>query len=434
MKISIVVSVLLALLFSLVGWHNQSELAEARKHHDGLLAEAARLGIEPEASGKASSSSRRDRPDRTAVAKSTATDLLALAREFEERMKQGDHSDGDDNLQARILEIMDRMASLDTAQIKTLIDTVRADATLSDQMRYGLIGFAIENLANSHPKAALELLTASSDLLPKGMMAQHTVSNALGRWGKESPEAALEWVRANQSKFPELLDERSKQGLITGAASQDPELAFSLINELGLQDSKIYADLARSMKEPGKRDAFIKLFREHLTGLSGSKRETVLNEAMQNLYYSRGTESFPSFSTWFDSTTPSPAEIESVASGVLSSPKSSDMPAIMSWAYKNLTIEKSGSSIHLAVAQWTSEDYQAAGKWLVSAPEGPVKNVSIRAYAQTVAPYEPQTAEQWALTLPAGKDRELTLKAIHAKWPKDDAAGKAAFAEKHGIK
>ncbi|HVJ46404.1 MAG TPA: hypothetical protein VM511_08475 [Luteolibacter sp.] len=337
-------------------------------------------------------------------------------------------------MQARILEIMDRMASLDTAQIKTLIDTVRADATLSDQMRYGLIGFAIENLANSHPKAALELLTASSDLLPKGMMAQQTVSSALGRWAKDSPEAALEWVRANQSKFPELLDERSKQGLITGTAANDPKLAFSLIKELGMQDSKIYADLARSMKDPGERDAFIKLFREHVTDLSGSKRVTVLNEAMQNLYYNRGTESFASFSTWFDSTTPSPAEIESVASGVLSSPKPSDMPAIMGWAYKNLTIEKSGSSIRNAVSQWTHADYQAAGQWLVSAPEGPVKNESIRAYAQTVAPYEPQTAEQWALTLPADKARELTLKAIHHNWPKADEAGKAAFAEKHGIK
>ncbi|HVJ46405.1 MAG TPA: hypothetical protein VM511_08480, partial [Luteolibacter sp.] len=86
MKISIVVSLVLALLFALAGWHNQSELTKAREDHQGLLAEAASLGIEAGASDKGASSSRRDRPDRTAVAKSTASDLLALAREFEERM------------------------------------------------------------------------------------------------------------------------------------------------------------------------------------------------------------------------------------------------------------------------------------------------------------------------------------------------------------
>jgi hypothetical protein len=51
-----------------------------------------------------------------------------------------------------------------------------------------------------------------------------------------------------------------------------------------------------------------------------------------------------------------------------------------------------------------------------------------------VAEYEPQTAVQWALTLPAGEGRTDTLDSIYQNWPADDAAGAAVFAAKYGIK
>jgi hypothetical protein len=82
------------------------------------------------------------------------------------------------------------------------------------------------------------------------------------------------------------------------------------------------------------------------------------------------------------------------------------------------------------IRRWTTHDYQAAGKWLGITPEGPTKNTAIASYAETVASYEPETAAQWALTLPPGTDRERTLKTIHRNWPKDDPEGAAAFAKK----
>ena len=36
----------------------------------------------------------------------------------------------------------------------------------------------------------------------------------------------------------------------------------------------------------------------------------------------------------------------------------------------------------------------------------------------SVASIEPETATQWAMTLPPGKDRDQTLKTIHSNWPK----------------
>jgi hypothetical protein len=86
------------------------------------------------------------------------------------------------------------------------------------------------------------------------------------------------------------------------------------------------------------------------------------------------------------------------------------------------------------VRNWTQKDYAAAGKWLITVPDGPTKNAAVRSYAETISEYEPQTAAQWALTLPAGRDRENTLRKIYQHWPKEDAAAKAIFAKDYGIK
>ena len=54
-----------------------------------------------------------------------------------------------------------------------------------------------------------------------------------------------------------------------------------------------------------------------------------------------------------------------------------------------------------------------------------------------MARYEPATAAQWALTLPAGQERDATLRTIYQNWPGSDPAAReaaAAFAQTHGLK
>jgi hypothetical protein len=103
------------------------------------------------------------------------------------------------------------------------------------------------------------------------------------------------------------------------------------------------------------------------------------------------------------------------------------------WMGAKLPVEKSNDGIRNIMHNWTEKDYQAAGKWLASTPNGPTKYLSVRTYAETLAPFEPDSAAQWAMTLPPGKDREETLANIYEKWPTDDEAAKKAFAKLHGI-
>ena len=86
--------------------------------------------------------------------------------------------------------------------------------------------------------------------------------------------------------------------------------------------------------------------------------------------------------------------------------------------------------------RWTEKDYQAAGTWLTQAADSPAKQAAVASYAKTVAPYDPETAVQWAVTLPPGRTRLIALQTIYQKWPKEEPADKAAaeaFAEKHDI-
>ncbi len=65
--------------------------------------------------------------------------------------------------------------------------------------------------------------------------------------------------------------------------------------------------------------------------------------------------------------------------------------------------------------------------------EGPLKTSATNVYAYTLADHYPETAARWALTLPAGENRDFLLPNIYKPWLKTDPAAAAAFAEQNGI-
>jgi hypothetical protein len=294
---------------------------------------------------------------------------------------------------------------------------------------------SIMTFANDHPQAALTLLTESSDLYEGGWIGTHIISSSLAKWAKKDPLAALEWVRKNSEKFPDLNTDDAKRGLISGTAIQDPRLAFKLIGELGIKDnSNVISRIMRTARTPEERTATLAALREHLATIPDEKARTEAGRAaIGQLAGSVLQENFDNASKWIASSKLTPKELESFADGLFSS-KTSESGQWIEWIGQNLPPEKAAQKIESLVSNWTRNDYQAAGKWLATAPEGPTKNAAIRSYAETVSRYEPETAAQWALTLPPGKNRDETLRNIYHNWPGGESAAKAAFAKEHGIK
>jgi hypothetical protein len=436
MRISIAVSILILLVAALFGVPNHQRLVAIRESHAKLVATAAQLGISVDLSRPDDPVhiTKHKRENEEADAKLAAAEVIAFAKELEALQKDG--SALNEAQQKHIMELIDRMMSLDPAQLKILIAEVRAAKDLKDETRQNLIGFSIMTLSNDHPQAALALFTESSDLFEENRMGTQVVSSSLAKWAKDDPMAALEWLKKNSAKFPDLITDDAKRGLISGTAAQDPKLAFNLIGELGIKDtSQAISEIVDAAKTPEERSATLVAIRAYLSTLDD---EAALKEAGRSaswsLARSLATEPFKSATKWLDSSNMTPGELEAVASGLTYTRKGNENGQWIEWLGEKLPPEKANQNIKNLVSNWTRNDYQAAGKWLTTAPEGPTKNTAIRSYAETVSQYEPATAAQWALTLPPGKDRDQTLRNIYENWPQEDATAKEAFKQKHGIK
>jgi hypothetical protein len=435
-KISIAASILILLLAALFGFHGHHQLFTVRENHDKLVASANQLGIsiDPSHPSTPVRITKREREDKEADAKAASVEFIAYAREMEANREKGVSTDVAQ--QKRQMEIMDRMLTLNSAQMKILIAELRAAKDLKDETREELIYLSLFMLSNDSPQAVLALLTEPSDLFKGTGMSSHVISSSLAQWAKDDPLAALEWVRNNSAKFPDLITERAKQGLISGTAIQDPKLAFKMIGDLGLENSSfVVTGIVRAATTPEQRTATLAALREHLANLKDEKaRKDLSRSAVYEFAQNIGNEGFEAGSQWITAAGFTPAELESFAGGLYSSIKNGENGRWIEWIGENLPPRKAADKIESMVRGWTQTDFQAAGNWINSVPDGPTKNTAIRSYALTVSGYEPETAAQWALTLPPGKDRDSTLNRIYQNWPKDDPAAKEAFKQQHGIK
>lgn len=451
MKLSIALTLVILTIAAVLGWRGRQELSEVRRTHQKLVAEAAELGISSDsarAGGGPLATKRGIREDKHAEAKQVAAEFISFAREMEDVEKRGQQPDPE--TMKRILTFMDRMLSLDGEQLKTVIQAVRDEPDLKDETRQGLIMFSIMSLASDHPRAAVSLFTESSDLLGEQgeMMSKHIVGSALATWAKDDPMGALEWVRKNGESHPDLVNDDTKASLLSGVAGKDPALAFELLGQLyGKADpdaeshrTSAISRITGAARTPEERTATLAALRAYAATIPGKQqREAILLSGLGTLAIGNGYRNagFEGTTTWLDSADLTPEELAAATKNIEHSVRLEDSGRWIEWLGKSdLPEETAAEQIHDLAAEWTRKDYQAAGQWLATTPDSPAKQTAVQAYAQTVFPYEPDIAVQWANTLPAGRTRNQTFEAIHRSMPKKSEAEKAAaeaFAAEHGI-
>ncbi len=432
MKASLALALLILAVGAFFGWKQNAQLTTVRETHRLVVAEASALGLSPEhllAEGKKplpTKLAREDSQEKTAAAKSFSKELVAFAVEMKKMEKEGQQPD--EAMQKRIMEVMGRFLDLSPAQIKVVIAELRASSEVDDEMRKGIVGFSIMMLANDHPESALALFTESSDLIDLPGMGRHVVASSLGKFAEKDPLGALEWIRKNSKDHSELVTEESKAAVIAGAAKQDPKLAISLIGELELKSQgKVAGSLAQSARTPEERTAL-------LTALRGDKNQgDLLKATLGSMGGQIAGEGFEAGQTWLSSAGLSEQEAESFSDGLSHWQTKGETGKWIDWMAGELPAEKIPQKVDNLVSQWTREDYQAAGSWINGAQEGPAKQAAVKSYARTVAPYEPASAAQWAVTLPAGQERDQLLKNVHEEWKKKDEAAAAEFAKEHDL-
>ncbi len=436
MKISIILSLLILAIGGLLSGWNHRRLAAVRAIQDSLVAQAAASGIlfdpvHPDG-GRVT---KRDREDKETVARQTAAAFMVSARETKARLENG--GDFTDELQQHHLELMDRLLSLNASQLEIAIEEFRNAPDLEDEARHSLIAYGITTLAEAHPQAALTLISESTDL-PNDYHKLLLLSS-LEELAKADAQAALEWVRVHAANHPELATDDAKAKILSGAAVHHPKLAFSLLTELGIEDiSDSVGVITRAAGTPARRtDAFVALQDYLATVTDPEARKEFERIGIRELTRNAVRDGFESCSQWLAEAEFSQEQLASLSNGPITySIKPEDSGKWAEWMGNHLPEKNADDGIRNLVRRWTHNDYQAVGDWLASTPDSFAKETSTRAYAETLAGYEPESAVQWALTLPPGKPREQTLKSIYRRWPKKDDASKAAaaaFAESHGI-
>jgi hypothetical protein len=429
-------SIFILVVAALFGIQKHQRLVSMRGNHAELVAAAAQVGISvgPSNSDDPVRITRRERKNEEAEAKLVAAQLIALSNETEAIEKEDRRPDATER--ERIREIMGRVGSLDSTQLKILIDEVRATKNLNDETRQRLIGFSFMTLSNDHPQAALSLFTEAPDLLSEAHVSENIITTLLTAWAKDDPLAALEWVKKHTMKYPNLITDEARQGMIFGVASRDPKLAFELASELQTTEGPYYIrSIILAAETPEERTTALTALRQQVATLPD---ENAKNEATENAITIFGqnaaNDSFAAGTKWIAEANLNVTELESFSRGLSASLQGDETGKWIEWLGENLPPEKSARNINNLVRSWTRDDYQAAGNWLTTTAPGPTKNEAIRSYAETVTRYAPLTAAQWAMILPPGKNRDQTLNKIFQSWPKNDAPAREAFKQEYGIK
>lgn len=355
--------------------------------------------------------------------------LVAGMKEMQEREKSGEEMS-----EAEVARLLKQLVDLDPTQLKQVIIGIREEPGITDEMRENLLSVMMMLLAEQHPASALSLISESKNLLVDENTQKQIMLASLARWAKQDPQAALSWMRGHAGAYPEFSDEETKQSIISGAAESNPQLALKLMAEMKLDDTAAaISTLVETGTTPEKRAAILTALREYATTIADeTERADLIETSLEDMARNLTNEKLDSVKTWLAAENLTPAETAQFAGGLSYFNTKEETGQWIGWMADSLPPEEISENVDNLVGQWTQQDYLAAGKWLSTAAESPAKTAAVKTYAATVAEYEPQTAVQWALTLPAD-ERQETFQAIYENWPKRDAAAAEAFAKAHDL-
>lgn len=419
-----------------IGWgfKEQQALSVIREQHRLALIEARELGLSADGSAGRDSNphSKRQREDSIRKTKEFARVLVAFAKEMQQAEKSG--KDEEAGMQRRVMEMLDQLLSLNSEELRILITELRGNPDLDDEMRRNLIGFSIMMLSQDHPEKALAIFTESSDLLKDDRMKNHVLSSALTQWASDQPQAAVEWMNRNASRFPDLINDEAKRAVISGAASKDFGLAFQLAAELKLPgDDSLLPIMVRAAVTPEKQKELLAEIRKQAAGMAdGKEAAEFAQKGVASLFSQVSQSGYEKTMEWLQSANLSEQETNGIAVDIQYHRTKADTGKWLNWIGGRNDSRTMQDVTRNLVRDWTRNDYKAAGEWLAAAPAGPNKEVAVISYAETVAPYDSDVAAQWAETL-TGERRVDALKRIYSALKSKDPAAAGDFAKSRGL-
>jgi hypothetical protein len=430
MKLPLTLTFVILVAGSFWGWHEHQALSALNEQRRQVLSEVESYGIPTDLKTpfQPTKLSSRTKAKDAAQVKDYANRLVDFAKRMEAMQKSGEQ--GGPEFQKEVMEIIGGMLDLNGEQLKILVDDLRGRTDISDEMRKNMIGFSIMMLAQDHPQQAIALFTESSDLMKMDGMGKMILSQSLTRWAQDQPDEALRWIEKNKEKYPDLVNDESKNSILKGAAQKDIRLAIQLMEELKLKDG--WREIVSVAETPEDQAALLTAIRNSSAENEGEE-DSSRKKGMDALADKIAAGGFEKATAFMKANQLSEDEISSLVRNLNYSETKDDTGKWLDWmSTQTLDAKDSQRRAESLVRNWTESDYKSAGEWLNQSQAGPVKDAATRSYIKTVAPYDSEVAVQWADTLPADK-KGKAMKDILDQLKGKDSQAAEAFAQKYHL-
>lgn len=110
-----------------------------------------------------------------------------------------------------------------------------------------------------------------------------------------------------------------------------------------------------------------------------------------------------------------------------------DPAAATAWMKEALPAGEFSKTMASAIRSWTEQDFNAAATHLGTMDRGPMRDQSIKEFAEVVARMEPESAATWAREIGDPSLRKSTLFTVARIWKSKDAQAAASWMKKQGI-
>jgi hypothetical protein len=405
MKRSLIISALIFIVAALLGWREDQQLSKKKEINAKLVKEAAAIPSNGVQSPRAAAGSD-ERVDRRKDSLAMKRKVRALAKDYFALLRNDGGASAEELAKLRE-DLKSRLEELDPIAIREFMGEFNSNPDVNSGMKSDVNEYVMNVFIMKYPVEMAGMMSKSPELF--------SIST------QSMPERVIYdpfkflvyhycWMKKDLPLVFECLAEAS------------PEFQSRYISET----LEYYADTPLRRAE---------LFEEMRAFASTPEQVELVQGQFSDLLFDRpdAKVTFIEVSDLLQVANLSSDELVAATKDMEKKVRVGETGQWLDWlATTEMPDEVSRERAFELAARWTEKDYQAAGKWLISAPDSPEKSAVAGAYAAKTYPYAAENAMKWIETLPQGPDRTRALQTIYQEMPKDGDAAEA-FASQYGL-
>jgi hypothetical protein len=415
-RFSILLTIIILAFGGMAAWHQHRVLGQLQMEHPPFASRLNGRETSPHATRVDRSRADRARSAEARDAMAVAIDLFSKVRSVPAKPGSVEYQ----ALESEFAVLVNRMEGFSFDQLREMLRVLLASEELADKRLRSFADYhLLRRLVELDPKRSPDILLTLPDLDPDGSgrlgeafhaVADRNPDEALA-WLKENiatiPDRERERLKnAIISKVSESDPSRAFRLI---AELHPDSLETSVVS------------IVRGLRDDAARTAALKSLREYLTTISEEPlRRQIMHRAVAEMVNRAAKDGFEEATRWIAAAGLRPEELDSLAAGFEVPDRSFEPARWIVWLGETLSDGKADPRIRYLVSKWTREGHRAVGEWLSTMPESPIRTSSIIGFVDAVAPHEPESAMQWAAVLPDSEARQCAGR-LFSDWIERDS-------------